>query len=188
MHRLLVIDNYDSFTYNLVQAFELLGAEVYVYRNDCIDSDEALSLDPSHLLVSPGPGRPEDAGATMELIESFAGRIPILGVCLGHQALALHFGAKVTYASTVVHGKADWIEHDGVGLFRGLPCPLKVGRYHSLAVGSPTEGIQISARSADGGIMAFRHRRLAAFGIQFHPESILCPQGMKLMANFLHRL
>jgi anthranilate synthase/aminodeoxychorismate synthase-like glutamine amidotransferase len=185
--RLLLIDNYDSFTYNLVQGFRALGAEVLVYRNDAIDVETARSLRPTHLVVSPGPGRPEDAGVSMEMIRAFAEAVPVLGVCLGHQSLAAVFGARIVAARTLMHGKTSSIEHDGAGVFSGLPSPLEVGRYHSLAVqdaGLPRE-LYVSARSEDGEIMGLRHRALPLEGLQFHPESVLTPEGNAIMANFL---
>jgi anthranilate synthase/aminodeoxychorismate synthase-like glutamine amidotransferase len=185
--RLLVIDNYDSFTYNLVQAFAELGAEVEVCRNDTLTAADALARRPSHLLISPGPGRPEDGGVTLSLIEAALGRLPILGVCLGHQALAVACGGRVVAAKALMHGKSSLVTHDGQGLFVGLPQPVQVGRYHSLAVeeSSLPVSLEVTARSPDGEIMGIRHRAVAAFGVQFHPESVLCPDGPALMRNFL---
>ena len=185
--RLLVIDNYDSFTYNLVQGFGLLGADVVVHRNDEISVGAALTLQPTHLLLSPGPGRPESSGVTLPLLRAALGRLPILGVCLGHQALALSCGGRIVAARQLRHGKASRIDHDGRGLFSGLPQPMTVGRYHSLAVdrASIPAALEISAETPDGEVMGLRHRSAQAFGVQFHPESILSPDGLALMKNFL---
>ncbi|MEI8296912.1 MAG: aminodeoxychorismate/anthranilate synthase component II [Pseudomonadota bacterium] len=185
--RLLLIDNYDSFTYNLVQAFLVLGAEVMVYRNDEITLELADQIAPSHLCISPGPGTPHDAGISMRMIRHFAGRIPVLGVCLGHQSITEVFGGKVVRNWRLMHGKTSRIEHDGRGVFAGLPHPLEVGRYHSLVAepeSMPAELI-VTARSAEGEIMGLRHATLAVEGVQFHPESVLTPDGPALMANFL---
>jgi len=185
--RVLLIDNYDSFTYNLAQALRTLGAEVLVHRNDAIDLEGAEALAPSHLLVSPGPGRPEDAGRSIALIEAFLGRLPILGVCLGHQALATALGGRIRSARALLHGEPSAIEHDGKGIFAGLTERFQAGRYHSLAVdeGKLPAALAVSARSADGEVMGLRHRTLAAFGVQFHPESVLTPEGPALLRNFL---
>jgi anthranilate synthase/aminodeoxychorismate synthase-like glutamine amidotransferase len=185
--RLLLIDNYDSFTYNLVQAFLVLGAEVQVYRNDAITADAARKLAPSHLCISPGPGTPYDAGVSMEMISSFAGQIPILGVCLGHQSMVEVFGGKVVRAGRLMHGKTSLVNHDGRTLFAGLPEPCEVGRYHSLiaAPESLPPQLEVTARTAEGEIMGIRHRTLMVEGVQFHPESILTPDGPRLMQNFL---
>ena len=184
---ILVIDNYDSFTYNLVQYLGALGEEVEVRRNDEITIVEIDANRPSHILISPGPGRPEDAGISMELIRSFAGRVPILGVCLGHQAIGQVFGGRVVRASTVVHGKASEIKHDGKSIFSGLDSPFNAGRYHSLAVEreSLPACLEVSAETTDGVIMGLRHRERKIEGVQFHPESILTPVGKRLLANFL---
>ena len=185
--RLLLIDNYDSFTYNLVQAFRVLGAEVIVHRNDAIATSDAVQLEPTHLVVSPGPGRPEDAGVSMSLIEAFAGRIPILGVCLGHQCIAQVFGGEIVSAQALMHGKASWVRHDGGALYENLNNPLEAGRYHSLAA-NPThlpEQLDVSATTDDDEIMGLRHRQHCIEGVQFHPESVLTPQGNLLMNNFL---
>ena len=185
--RLLLIDNYDSFTYNLVQAFLVLGAEVLVYRNDAIVVAEARALAPTHLCISPGPGTPYDAGVSMEMIRAFAGRIPVLGVCLGHQSIVEVFGGKVVRAGRLMHGKTSLVQHDGLGLFADLPQPCEVGRYHSLiaAPESLPQELTVTARTPEGEIMGVRHRGLAVEGVQFHPESILTPQGPRLLANFL---
>jgi len=185
--RLLLIDNYDSFTYNLVQAFLVLGAEVSVYRNDALTPPEALSLAPTHLCISPGPGTPYDAGVSMDMIRAFAGSIPVLGVCLGHQSIVEVFGGKVVRAARLMHGKTSLVRHDGSALFAGLPQPCEVGRYHSLiaAPESLPEVLAVTARTDEGEIMAVRHRTLTVEGVQFHPESILTPAGPKLLENFL---
>jgi anthranilate synthase component 2 len=182
---ILLIDNYDSFTYNLAHLFGELGAEVEVRRNDAIDSDEAERLKPSHLVVSPGPGRPGDAGATNEILRRLAPRIPTLGVCLGHQAIVEVFGGEVGQAKTLVHGKASVISHDGQGLFQGLPDDFIAGRYHSLAATSIPDDLDVSATCDDGEVMAVRHRELPVDGVQFHPESVLTPVGPDLARNFL---
>ena len=185
--RLLLIDNYDSFTYNLVQAFLVLGAEVLVERNDAITVEQALALAPSHLCISPGPGTPYDAGVSMAMIRAFAGRVPVLGVCLGHQSIVEVFGGKVVRAPRLMHGKTSLVKHDGRTLFHGLPQMCEVGRYHSLIAAPehmPAE-LEVSATTPEGEIMAARHRTLLVEGVQFHPESILTPQGPQLLANFL---
>jgi anthranilate synthase component 2/para-aminobenzoate synthetase component 2 len=184
---LLLIDNYDSFTYNLVQAFLVLGAEVLVYRNDAITVAEARALAPSHLCISPGPGTPYDAGISMEMIRAFAGRVPVLGVCLGHQSIVEVFGGKVVRAGRLMHGKTSLVHHDGLGLFAEMPQPCEVGRYHSLIAAPETmpPELTVSARTPEGEIMGVRHRDLAVEGVQFHPESILTPQGPRLLGNFL---
>jgi anthranilate synthase/aminodeoxychorismate synthase-like glutamine amidotransferase len=185
--RLLLIDNYDSFTYNLVQAFLVLGAEVSVYRNDALTVEAARSLAPSHLCVSPGPGTPYDAGVSMDMIRAFAGSIPVLGVCLGHQSIVEVFGGQVVRADRLMHGKTSLVTHDGRTLFAGLPQPCEVGRYHSLIAAPATlpAVLEVSARTAEGEIMAVRHRSHLVEGVQFHPESILTPEGPRLLANFL---
>ena len=185
--KLLLIDNYDSFTYNLVQAFLVLGADVRVFRNDAIDIAEAQALAPTHLCISPGPGTPYDAGVSMDMIRSFAGRIPVLGVCLGHQSIVEVFGGKVVRAGRLMHGKTSLIDHDSRTLFAGLPQPCEVGRYHSLiaAPESLPAHLQVSARTPEGEIMGVRHTELVVEGVQFHPESVLTPDGPKLMENFL---
>lgn len=185
--RLLLIDNYDSFTYNLVQAFLVLGAEVLVHRNDELAPEAAEALAPTHLCISPGPGTPYDAGVSMAMIRHFAGRIPVLGVCLGHQSITEVFGGKVVRNWRLMHGKTSRIDHDGAGVFAGLPKPLEVGRYHSL-VAEPTAmpaDLIVTARTAEGEIMGLRHRQLVVEGVQFHPESVLTPEGPRLMGNFL---
>jgi anthranilate synthase/aminodeoxychorismate synthase-like glutamine amidotransferase len=186
-HRLLLIDNYDSFTYNLVQAFLVLGAEVEVHRNDVISTEAALASNPTHLVISPGPGTPRDAGISMRMIEAFAGRVPILGVCLGHQALVEVFGGKVVRAGRLMHGKTSPVEHDGRGVFEGLSQQFQAGRYHSLIAdpASIPAVLEVTARTPQGEIMGVRHRSLPIEGVQFHPESVLTPEGPKLMGNFL---
>ena len=185
--RLLLIDNYDSFTYNLVQAFLVLGAEVDVHRNDAIDVREALALAPTHLVVSPGPGRPDDAGNSLAMIEAFAPRTPVLGVCLGHQSIVQHFGGRIVQAGALMHGKTSWVEHDGDTLFADLPNPFEAGRYHSLAAdrSQMPDELVVTARSKDGEIMGVRHRELPVFGVQFHPESVLTADGPALLDNFV---
>jgi anthranilate synthase/aminodeoxychorismate synthase-like glutamine amidotransferase len=185
--RLLLIDNYDSFTYNLVQAFLVLGAEVRVYRNDAISAAEARALEPTHLAISPGPGTPADAGISMELIRTFAGSIPVFGVCLGHQAIVEAFGGKVVRAARLMHGKTSRVSHDARSIFAGVAQPCEAGRYHSLIAAPermPAE-LEVSARTPEGEIMGVRHRALTVEGVQFHPESILTPDGPKLIGNFL---
>jgi anthranilate synthase/aminodeoxychorismate synthase-like glutamine amidotransferase len=182
---ILLVDNYDSFTYNLAHLFGELGAEVEVVRNDAITADEAERLGPSHLVVSPGPGRPEDAGATPEIVRRLDGRIPILGVCLGHQALVQAFGGRIGRAHSLVHGKAGTVLHDGRGIFAGLEPAFEAGRYHSLAATRIPDSLEVSARSSDGEVMAVRHRDLPVDGLQFHPESVLTPSGSEIARNFL---
>jgi anthranilate synthase/aminodeoxychorismate synthase-like glutamine amidotransferase len=186
--RVLVIDNYDSFVYNLVQYLGQLGAEPLVYRNDGIDPSTARRLRPDGVLVSPGPGRPDSAGASTALIAEFAGAVPVLGVCLGHQCIGQVFGGQVVRAP-VMHGKTSVISHDGRGVFAGLPDPLVATRYHSLVVDAETvpAELEISARSEDGTVMGLRHRALPVEGLQFHPESILTAGGHRLLANWLTR-
>ncbi len=185
--RLLLIDNYDSFTYNLVQAFLVLGAEVIVHRNDALTIEAAERIAPSHLCISPGPGTPRQAGVSMAMIAHFAGRIPVLGVCLGHQSITEVFGGQVVRAARLMHGKTSIITHDGRGVFAGVPSPCEVGRYHSLiaqAEGLPAL-LEVTARTEQGEIMALRHRELVVDGVQFHPESVLTPAGPAMMQNFL---
>ncbi len=187
MSRILLVDNYDSFTYNLAHLFEELGAEVTVIRNDAIDADGAEALAPTHLVVSPGPGRPEQAGATLDIIRRLAPSVPTLGVCLGHQAIVQAFGGEVGQARRLVHGKASAIEHDGRGIFRDLPSPLQGGRYHSLAASRVPDVLEVCATTEDGEVMAVRHRELPVDGIQFHPESVLTPLGPEIGRRFLER-
>jgi anthranilate synthase/aminodeoxychorismate synthase-like glutamine amidotransferase len=185
--RVLMVDNYDSFTYNLVHLFGELGADVVVRRNDAISPDEAEQLAPSHLVVSPGPGRPEEAGSSLAVLERLAGRVPTLGVCLGHQALVQLYGGTVGRAQELVHGKATIVRHDGRGVFAGLPEDFLAGRYHSLAATSVPDVFEISATAPDGEVMAVRHRSLPVDGLQFHPESVLTPQGREIARNFLRQ-
>jgi anthranilate synthase/aminodeoxychorismate synthase-like glutamine amidotransferase len=184
---ILLIDNYDSFTYNLAHLFGELGAEVTVRRNDAIDADEAERLAPSHLVISPGPGRPRDAGASLEIVKRLAPRVPTLGVCLGHQAIVEAFGGEIGQAKRLVHGKASEIGHDGRGLFQGLPQPFEAGRYHSLAATEIPGCLEVSATCTDDEVMAVRHRELPVDGVQFHPESVLTPIGPELARNFMER-
>jgi anthranilate synthase/aminodeoxychorismate synthase-like glutamine amidotransferase len=182
---ILLIDNYDSFTYNLAHLFGELGAEVIVRRNDEIDADEAARLGPSHLVVSPGPGRPAAAGATVAIVQRLGATVPTLGVCLGHQAIVQAFGGAVSQAQRLVHGKASAIDHDGRGLFDGLPERFEAGRYHSLAATAVPDCLEVSATCSEGEVMAVRHRELQVDGVQFHPESVLTPDGPALARNFL---
>ena len=182
---ILLIDNYDSFTYNLAHLFGELGCEVEVRRNDEISAAEAEALAPSHLVISPGPGRPRDAGATVEIVRRLAGRVPTLGVCLGHQAIVEAFGGEIGRARRLVHGKASPVRHDGEGIFNGLPAEFEAGRYHSLAATSVPDELEVSATCAEGEVMAVRHRSLPVDGVQFHPESVLTPLGPQLARNFL---
>ena len=185
--KLLLIDNYDSFTYNLVQAFLVLGADVQVYRNDELTVEQALALAPTHVCISPGPGRPEDAGVSLAIIAAFERRAPLLGVCLGHQSLVHHFGGQIVSAPRLMHGKTSMITHDGKVIYQGLTNPFEAGRYHSLTAEdeSMPAVLQVSARSERGEIMGVRHRELPLEGVQFHPESVLTPEGNRLMENFL---
>ena len=185
--RLLLVDNYDSFTYNLVQAFLVLGAEVLVHRNDAITVEQALALEPTHLCISPGPGTPRDAGVSIDMIRAFAGRIPVFGVCLGHQSIVEALGGDVVRAGRLMHGKVSMVEHDGRGILAGLSQPFQAGRYHSLIAKPETlpAVLEVAAKTAEGEIMAVRHRELNVDGVQFHPESVLTPEGPRLMGNFL---
>jgi anthranilate synthase/aminodeoxychorismate synthase-like glutamine amidotransferase len=184
---ILLIDNYDSFTYNLAHLFGELGAEVVVRRNDAITVEEAEALAPSHLVVSPGPGRPADSGISPELIRRLGPRIPTLGVCLGHQAIVEVFGGEVGQARRLVHGKASPVSHGGDGLYAGLPAPFEAGRYHSLAATRVPDVLEVTATCAEGEVMGVRHRELPIEGVQFHPESVLTPDGPALARNFLER-
>ena len=185
--RLLLIDNYDSFTYNLVQAFLVLGADVSVYRNDEISTGQAVEFNPTHLCISPGPGRPEDAGISLEMIATFEKRVPILGVCLGHQSLVSHFGGRIVSADRLMHGKTSMVHHDGKTIYKGLSEPFEAGRYHSLAaeMQSLPSDLEITAHTEQDEIMGVRHRELPLEGVQFHPESVLTPEGDDLLKNFL---
>ena len=189
MVKMLIIDNFDSFTYNLVQGFRAQGAEVIVFRNNAIDIEQAQALEPTHLVISPGPGRPTDAGVSMQLIQYFGPKIPTLGVCLGHQCIVEAFGGKIGYAQQLMHGKTSIIQHDQTTIFTGLDNPLVAGRYHSLADDITTlpKSLDISATTEDNEIMAVRHKTYLIEGVQFHPESILTPLGEKLMYNFLQQ-
>jgi anthranilate synthase component 2 len=182
---LLMIDNYDSFTYNLVHLFQELGAEVRVFRNDAITADEAEQLAPSHVVISPGPGRPADAGVSVEVIRRLGPHVPTLGVCLGHQAIVAAFGGEVGQARALLHGKSSPIAHDGKGIFAGLPANFEAGRYHSLAALDVPAELEVTARTPDGEVMGVRHRELPIEGVQFHPESVLTPLGNELAENFL---
>ncbi len=186
---LVMIDNYDSFTYNLVQYFGQLGEEVRVFRNDKIDLAGIEASGPSRLVISPGPCSPNEAGISLAAIRHFAGKLPILGVCLGHQAIGAAFGGKVIRAPRLMHGKTSLIYHDGKDLFQGIPSPFEATRYHSLIVEreSLPDCLAVSAQTAVGEIMGLRHQELAVFGVQFHPESILTSEGLNLLRNFLKR-
>jgi anthranilate synthase component 2/para-aminobenzoate synthetase component 2 len=187
--RMLLIDNYDSFTYNLVQAFAAMGADVMVYRNDAITTEEALALEPTHLVISPGPGRPEDAGQSLAMIAAFAGKVPILGVCLGHQSIVQQQGGRIVRAERLMHGKTSMVTHDGKSIFAGLSNPFEVGRYHSLCAeeASLPQDLVVTAQTDRGEIMGVRHKTLQIEGVQFHPESVLTPEGDALMANFMRQ-
>ena len=189
MFKILMIDNFDSFTYNLVQGFRTHGAEVIVFRNNAITIEEAQTLRPTHLVISPGPGRPKDAGVSLPLIQEFASKIPILGVCLGHQCIVEAFGGKLVYAQQLMHGKTSIIQHDQITIFTNLDNPMVAGRYHSLAadITRLPKNLDISASTEDNEIMAVRHKTYPIEGVQFHPESILTPLGEKLMHNFLQQ-
>ena len=184
---LLMIDNYDSFTFNLVQYLGELGEEVRTVRNDAIDLDGIEALAPRHIVISPGPGMPDGAGVTLDVIRRFAGKVPILGVCLGHQAIGQHFGGAVVRAKRVMHGKADQVEHGGKGLFADLPPRYQVIRYHSLVVAQESlpDCLEVTAWTGDGEIMGLQHREHPVHGVQFHPESIASEHGHRLLANFL---
>ncbi|MFZ0626563.1 MAG: aminodeoxychorismate/anthranilate synthase component II [Acidimicrobiia bacterium] len=187
MSRVLLVDNYDSFTYNVVQALRILGAEVIVRTNDHISLEDAREIEPTHLVISPGPGRPETAGVSVELITGMLDQLPILGVCLGHQAIAAALGGKVDHAEELRHGKSSPVYHDSATIYAGLPSPFEAGRYHSLAVQEadlPSE-LVVTAFTSDGVIMGVRHRELPVEGVQFHPESVLTPHGDLLLRNFL---
>jgi para-aminobenzoate synthetase component 2 len=186
---MVVIDNYDSFTYNLVQYLGILGAKLAVFRNDEIDLAGLDALQPSHLIISPGPCSPKEAGISVAAIQHFAGRIPILGVCLGHQSLGEAFGGRVIRAPRLMHGKTSLVYHDGRDIFQGIPSPFEATRYHSLIVERETlpECLEVSAQTAVGEIMGLRHKQQAIFGVQFHPESILTAEGMNILRNFSKR-
>ena len=184
---LLMIDNYDSFTYNLVQYLGELGADVQVVRNDQVTVEDIAGLRPQRIVISPGPCSPDEAGVSVAAIKQFAGKLPLLGVCLGHQAIGAAFGGKVVHARTLMHGKTSPIEHSGAGVFAGLPSPFVATRYHSLAIERATlpACLEVTAWTADGEIMGVRHREFTVEGVQFHPESILSEHGRKLLQNFL---
>lgn len=184
---LLVIDNYDSFTYNLVQYFGELGAELKVFRNDEVTVAEAEALHPSHIVISPGPGTPDDAGVSNDLIEQMGSRTPVLGVCLGHQCICQIFGGSIIRAETLMHGKTSLIHHDGKGVFVDLPEPFEATRYHSLIVDPPSvpKELEVTAQTEAGEVMGVRHREKPMHGVQFHPESILSREGKQLLSNFL---
>jgi anthranilate synthase component 2 len=182
---MLLIDNYDSFTYNLAHLFGALGVDVRVLRNDEVTADEAEELAPTQLVISPGPGRPADAGVSIAVIERLAPTTPTLGVCLGHQAIVEEFGGEVGYARELLHGKASPVHHDGTGLFSDVPDPFDAGRYHSLAATRLPDVLEPTAYADDGEVMAVRHRELPIVGVQFHPESVLTPDGPALAKNFL---
>jgi len=183
--KLLMIDNYDSFTWNIVHLFEERGVDVVVRRNDAITMEEAEALAPDRLVISPGPGRPSDAGVSVELIRRLGPRVPTLGVCLGHQAIVEAFGGEVGQAKALLHGKASRVENDGKGVFAGLPAEIEAGRYHSLAAVLVPEELVVTARTGDGEVMGVRHRDHPIEGVQFHPESVLTPDGPKMAENFL---
>ena len=187
--RMLLIDNYDSFTYNLVQAFAAMGATVIVHRNDEITTPESEDLDLTHLVISPGPGRPENAGVSLDMIGAWAGRVPILGVCLGHQSIVQQLGGEIVRAERLMHGKTSMVTHDGETIFAGLPNPFEVGRYHSLCAEADSlpDELVVTARTDRGEIMGVRHRTQPIEGVQFHPESVLTPEGDRLMANFMRQ-
>jgi anthranilate synthase/aminodeoxychorismate synthase-like glutamine amidotransferase len=183
---LLLLDNYDSFTFNLAQYLGELGAPPLVKRNDEISLDEIGSLKPKHIVISPGPGRPEDAGISVALIQRFGPTTPLLGVCLGHQGIGVAYGAQVVRARQLMHGKVSSIQHDGRGVFSGVSQPFVAGRYHSLVVAEPLpDALEISARTEDGTIMGVRHRSFPVHGVQFHPESVLTGEGRQILRNFL---
>jgi len=186
---ILVIDNYDSFTYNLVQYLGELGAELEVYRNDKIDIATIEQLSPERIIISPGPCTPNEAGISVEVVRHFAGKVPILGVCLGHQCIGQAFGGEIVQARRIMHGKTSQIRHDGLSIYRGLPNPFEATRYHSLVVerDSLPGCLMITAEAEDGEIMGIRHRKYAVEGVQFHPESILTKPGKRLLANFIDR-
>ena len=183
---ILLIDNYDSFTFNLAQYLGELGAPPLVRRNDEITFDEIAALHPTHIVISPGPGRPEDAGISVDVIRRFGPETPVLGVCLGHQGIGIAFGGAVIRAPQLMHGKVSSVQHDGRGVFRGVSQPFVAGRYHSLIVGDPLpEALEAAARTEDGTIMGVRHKQFPIHGVQFHPESVLTGEGKRLLQNFL---
>lgn len=185
---LLVIDNYDSFTYNLVQYFGELGVKQKVYRNDSITVEQAIDLQPERIMISPGPCSPSEAGVSLEIIESFAGKVPMLGVCLGHQSIGQHFGGKVVRANRLMHGKTSPVLHQEKDLFKGLPNPFEATRYHSLIIepNSLPDCLQVTATTKEGEIMGIAHKELPIWGVQFHPESVATKKGMRILENFLN--
>jgi anthranilate synthase/aminodeoxychorismate synthase-like glutamine amidotransferase len=184
---LVVIDNYDSFTYNLVQYLGELGAEICVFRNDAVGVEELRRLEPSHIVISPGPGYPTEGGISNQVISEFYQTTPILGVCLGHQCIGYEFGGSVTRAPRLMHGKTSRIFHNGRGIFDGVPSPFEAGRYHSLIVNEPLpRELQVTAHTERGEVMALQHKTFPLFGVQFHPESVLTPQGKRILRNFLN--
>jgi anthranilate synthase/aminodeoxychorismate synthase-like glutamine amidotransferase len=185
--RMLLIDNYDSFTYNLVQGFAAHGADVMVYRNDAISVADGLALNPTHLVISPGPGRPDEAGVSLDMIAAFAGKVPVFGVCLGHQSIVQQQGGTIVRAERLMHGKTSEIKHDGKSVFAGISQPFEVGRYHSLCAETESlpETLEVTAETDSGVIMGVRHKTLQIEGVQFHPESVLTPEGDALMTNFM---
>lgn len=185
--RMLLIDNYDSFTYNLVQAFGAMGADVRVHRNDEITVADAVALAPTHLVISPGPGNPDDAGISLQMIAAFEEKLPILGVCLGHQCLVQHYGGEIVRADRLMHGKTSEATHDGKTIFTNIEKPMVVGRYHSLCARAEDlpAVLELTATTDEGEVMAVRHRQFSIEGVQFHPESVLTPDGNRLLANFL---
>ena len=187
---ILMIDNYDSFTYNLVQYLYMLNQEVTVRRNDEITVEEAMSMNPEFIVISPGPGKPADAGIIIPLIKACSGKIPLLGICLGHQAIGEAFGGNIIHAKAIMHGKVSEVTHDGKGIYNGLPSPLKAVRYHSLAIEEKSipACLEITARTEDGEIMGIRHKQYLIEGIQYHPESILTPTGKRQLANFIEEV
>jgi anthranilate synthase/aminodeoxychorismate synthase-like glutamine amidotransferase len=183
---ILLIDNYDSFTFNLAQYLGELGAPPVVKRNDEISADDVEAMRPERIVISPGPGRPEDAGISVEVIKRFGVRVPVLGVCLGHQGIGLAFGGSVVRAASLMHGKTSVVHHDGAGVFRNLPQPFSAGRYHSLVVAQPLPpDLELAAQTDDGTVMGVRHRTFPIHGVQFHPESVLTNEGRTLLRNFL---
>ena len=186
---ILVIDNYDSFTFNLVQLLLSQGAEVEVHRNDAISIEDAIALEPTHLVISPGPGRPEDAGVSLDMIGAFKERIPVFGVCLGHQCIVHHFGGDIVRAGRLMHGKTSMVKHDGNAIYEGVSNPFEVGRYHSLCAEHDTlpDELELTAETDRNEIMGVRHKTLQVEGVQFHPESVLTPEGDQLMANFMRQ-
>ena len=185
---LLVIDNYDSFTYNLVQYFGELGVKQKVYRNDSITVEQATNLQPERIMISPGPCSPNEAGVSLEIIESFAGKVPLLGVCLGHQSIGQHFGGNVVRANRLMHGKTSPVLHQEKDLFKGLPNPFEATRYHSLIIepNSLPDCLQVTATTEEGEIMGIAHKELPIWGVQFHPESVATKKGMQILENFLN--